>query len=68
MRDKVYKYNILYIIGGLQEKLRLEWGSRGRRFKSSRPDQIKTKGYVDKRNPIFLAFLALGTHLGTHQI
>ena len=42
------------------------WGSRGRRFKSSRPDQIKTRGYGQYRNPLFFAFLALGTHLGTH--
>ena len=32
----------------------LSWGDRGRWFKSSRSDHIKTTGYAHTRNPIFL--------------
>ena len=51
--------------GVAQSGSALEWGSRGRRFKSSRPDQIKTRGYDKYCNPLFFAFFVIGTQNGT---
>jgi hypothetical protein len=46
-------YNLKTLRGVAQHGSALDWGSRGRWFKSSRSDQLKS-GFQESRNPLFL--------------